>query len=104
MEKINLSEKISKESYRNTIPELEKELGRLQRQAKELAIPLLIVFEGWDAAGKGTIMNRLLLAMDARGFVVHVTRAPNEEERFRPFLWRFWTRTPAPAQATIMCG
>ncbi len=55
LEKVNLSQKTSKDDYRNKISELEKELGSLLRRAKELKIPLAIAFEGWGAAGKGTV-------------------------------------------------
>lgn len=94
LEKVNLSQKIEKEDYISTISGLETHLGRLQRQVRELGVPVIIVFEGWDASGKGTQINKLMLAMDARGFNVHPTKPPNEEETLRPFLWRFWIKTP----------
>ena len=51
---------------------------------------MIVVFEGWDAAGKGTGINRLTQALDPRGFTVHAITPPNETERFYPWLWRFW--------------
>jgi polyphosphate:AMP phosphotransferase len=59
------------------------------------------VFEGWDAAGKGTMINQLILPLDPRGFKVHSTLAPNEEGALRPFLWRFWSTTPARGRIAI---
>ena len=101
LEKIDLSQKIEKAEYKTIISDLELRLGGLQRQARELQIPVIVVFEGWDAAGKGTLINRLLLSLDPRGFSVHPTNPPNEEERWRPFLWRFWPKTPERGKMAI---
>ena len=90
LEQIDISKSIEKEEYKTILPDLELRLGELQREARALNIPVIIVFEGWDAAGKGTLINRLIQTFDPRGCVVHPISAPNEEERLRPFLWRFW--------------
>ena len=55
----------------------------------------VILFEGWDAAGKGGIIKRLTAEWDPRWFEVHPVGAPTEAERDRHFLWRFWLRLPA---------
>jgi len=102
LEQIDLSKKIQKAEYKTIMSDLELKLGALQREAKDLGIPIIIVFEGWDAAGKGTLINRLLMSLDSRGFSVYPTNPPNEEERLRPFLWRFWTRTPERGRITIL--
>ena len=73
---------------------LNQELGRLQRQAILKKIPVIILFEGADGAGKGVLINRFLHVLDPRGFMVHTMHSPTEEDIYRPFLWRFWTRTP----------
>lgn len=101
LEQIDLSRKLPKDRYKREMQNLERRIGELQREARALGFPVLIVFEGWDAAGKGTMINRLLLALDPRGFKVHPTNPPNDEERHRPFLWRFWVRTPARGQIAI---
>jgi len=101
LEKIDLSKKINKTEYKSIINDLEIKLGELQRKARELKIPISVVFEGWDAAGKGTLINRLMLAIDPRGFTVYPIKAPNEEESFRPFLWRFWIKTPEKGRIAI---
>ena len=62
---------------------------------------MVIVFEGWDAAGKGTIINRLSQVLDPRGSRVHPIFPPNKDERFHPWLWRFWEKTPAAGQFAI---
>ncbi|MGB5872208.1 MAG: phosphate--AMP phosphotransferase, partial [Bacteroidota bacterium] len=94
LENIDLSRKVSKEEYKKAKGELDLKLGALQRRVKELQIPVIVLIEGWGAAGKGTFINELILPLDPRGFNVYTTLPPNEEESLRPFLWRFWNRTP----------
>lgn len=101
LENVDLASQISKTQYRKEKPDIELRLAELQRQAKDLGIPVIIVFEGWGAAGKGTLINELILPMDPRGFTVDSTLPPNAEEALRPFLWRFWNRTPARGRMTI---
>ena len=66
-----------------------------------LGIPVIIVFEGWSASGKGTLINQLILPLDPRGFSVYSASGPTEEEKFYPFLWRFWKRTPTRGRLAI---
>ena len=99
LEKVDLTKKISKEEYKEKMPQLESKLGRLQRECKVLGIPVLIVFEGFGAAGKG-----LQIGMDPRGFEVHPVKNETEEERMHPFMWRFWTKTPARGRIAIFDG
>ncbi len=108
LENLDLTKKLGKSEYKKAMDELEIQAGKLQREARELGIPVILLFEGWDAAGKGTLINRLSLSLDSRGFVVYPINPPNEEERFRPFLWRFWTKIPLRGRMTILdrswCG
>ncbi len=96
-----LEKMLGKAEYKDVIDELQLKLGELQRHARNLNIPVIMVFEGVDAAGKGTMINRLSLAMDARGFKVNPTNAPTEEEVLRPFLWRFWRQMPQYGRIAI---
>jgi len=95
LELVDLKKRISKDAYQQTFPKLAISLGECQRSARKAGVPVVVVFEGWDAAGKGTIINRLTQALDPRGFKVHPISAPNEAERLRPWMWRFWTALPA---------
>lgn len=104
LEKVDLTKKISKEEYRTKMPQLEAKLGRLQRECKALGIPVLIVFEGFGASGKGLQIGRLIQSMDPRGFEVHPIKNETEEERMHPFMWRFWTKTPARGRISIFDG
>ena len=102
LEQIDLARKVTKEAYKAQMDTIELKLGALQRDAIELGIPIIVVFEGWDAAGKGTLINRLIRNLDPRHFTVFSTKhSLNEEEIFRPFLWPFWTRTPARGRMAI---
>lgn len=101
LNRIDLSKSLDKAAYKKQHAELTLRLGELQRQARALQVPVIIVFEGWDAAGKGTLINKLILALDPRGFNVYPTNAPTEEERLRPFLWRFWSKTPARGRIAV---
>ncbi len=104
LEKVDLTKKISKEKYKEKMPQLESKLGRLQRECKALGIPVLIVFEGFGAAGKGLQIGHLIQSMDPRGFEVHPVKNETEEERMHPFMWRFWTKTPARGRIAIFDG
>lgn len=70
LEKVDLTKKISKEEYKAKMPQMEIELGRLQRECRELKIPVMIVFEGFGASGKGVQIGKLIQSMDPRGFQV----------------------------------
>jgi polyphosphate:AMP phosphotransferase len=98
---VDTSSKARKADYKALITNLEYRLGELQREALSLKIPVVLLFEGWGAAGKGSQINRLLLSLDPRGVTVHSTEPPNKDERLRPFLWRFWTKTPARGKIAI---
>ena len=94
-------QKISKIDYKRQMNLLEPKLKRLQREAIELNIPVVVLFEGWGASGKGTQINRLILELDPRHFSVFSILAEKEEEALRPFLWRYWTKTPARGRMAI---
>ena len=81
--------------------ELEPKIGKLQRECKDLGIPVMIAFEGYDAAGKGVQIGELIKALDPRGFEVHAVKKETEEEQMHPFLWRFWTKMPPKGRIAI---
>ena len=83
------------------IEENGQELAYLQRKCKEHGIPILILVEGLSAAGKGTLINRIIQPLDPRGFKVSCIASPNRDEQLRPFLWRFWKRTPSTGRIAI---
>jgi polyphosphate:AMP phosphotransferase len=94
LETVDLRRKLDRRRYEKLFRPLRDRLSLLQRAVYEARIPVVLVFEGWDAAGKGDTIEKLVGRIDPRGYEVHVTRAPTEEEELRPFLWRFWVRLP----------
>lgn len=101
LEKIDLSKKVDKKTYRRVMDEAEEKQGLLQRECKDAGIPVILVFEGMGAAGKGVQINRLIQALDPRGFDVYACDRPTEDEQMRPFLWRYWTKTPAKGRIAV---
>lgn len=101
LEKVDLKKTVDKETYRLVSEKLWKQLGVLQRSCKMEKIPVMIVFEGLGAAGKGVQINRLIQPLDPRGFDVYASRMVGEEEEMRPFLWRYFTKTPEDGRIAI---
>ncbi|MFH1740848.1 MAG: phosphate--AMP phosphotransferase [bacterium] len=101
LETVDLSQKLGKEDYKEWFPRLKEDLRRLQQEVREAGIPVVILFEGWDASGKGDSISQLVDRLDPRGFRVHPISAPLPEELYRPFLWRFWTKAPGRGQIGI---
>ena len=93
LEKIDLKKKLGKREYGMIMDELTPKLALLQRECKAAGIPIMVVFEGWGASGKGTLINQLIAPLDPRGFKVFTIQKTSEEEEMRPFLWRFWTKS-----------
>ncbi len=67
---------------------------RLEQRIHQEQKTAILVFEGWDAAGKGGAIRRLCEALDPRGFSVHAISAPSEDEKEHHYLWRFWRDLP----------
>ncbi len=101
LEKIDLNKKMGKKEYKEQMELLQPKLSYLQRACKEAGIPVIVVFEGLGAAGKGTLINQMIEPLDPRGFTVYSTAVETREEKMRPFLWRFWTKTPARGRIAI---
>jgi polyphosphate kinase 2 (PPK2 family) len=83
---------------------LERQQGRLnllQRKALANGISTILVFEGWDAAGKGGAIRRITGALDARDYQVIPISAPTDEEKARHYLWRFWRHLSRAGRITI---
>jgi polyphosphate kinase 2 (PPK2 family) len=95
-------------TLRLTRGEYEKELERLQNKVHLLGYqvyvqqrPVALVFEGWDAAGKGGAIKRLTERLDPRGYVVWPIAAPQGDDKDRHYLFRFWRRLPEQGQIAL---
>ena len=87
LELLDLDKQIPKETYEQVYPDLETRLGACQRAARASGVPVVIVFEGWDAAGKGKIINRLVQAIESDPF-----RGIGKPEPLRHELAGYWSR------------
>ncbi|MBQ8638096.1 MAG: polyphosphate:AMP phosphotransferase [Lachnospiraceae bacterium] len=101
LEQIDLSKKISQQEFKKNIEPLANQLASLQRECRSRNIPVMIIFEGFSTSGKGTLINQLIEPLDPRGFSVYAINSESEEEKRRPFLWRFWTKTPENGRIAI---
>jgi len=108
MAKVKKLSEISLEGKTLTDEAYDEELDRLQKELQELGnriyrrkIPVIIAYEGWDAAGKGGNIKRITEALDPRDFVVEPIASPEPHEKARHYLWRFWTRLPKTGHITI---
>jgi polyphosphate kinase 2 (PPK2 family) len=77
------------------------ELRELGYQVYLQKRPVMILFEGWDAAGKGGAIKRITEKLDPRGYVVYPIAAPQGEDKTRHYLYRFWRRLPERGQIAI---
>ena len=95
------SNRLAPKSYARQLADLQADLNRLTRDKRMRERSLVMVFEGMDAAGKGSTIRRMTVAMDARFYHVVPIAAPSDEERAQPYLWRFWRRVPHRGHAAI---
>ena len=92
---------LEKEDYRRQLKALQKQLGELHNRLYRRRVPVVIAYEGWDAAGKGGNIKRLTEALDPRGYEVHPIASPEPYAKARHYLWRFWTRLPKNGHIAI---
>jgi polyphosphate kinase 2 (PPK2 family) len=102
LEQVNLGPKYgTKDDYQADLKKWQLRALQMQRRAVEERVPVCVVFEGWDASGKGGAIKRLTEAIDPRGFRVIAVRAPTLEEKEHPYLWRFWNEAPRAGEIVI---
>jgi AMP-polyphosphate phosphotransferase len=101
LDKIDLSKKVDKKTYKKVMSILEDRLFEVQKASWDANIPVVILFEGWDAAGKGTSIQKLTSPIDPRGYKLYPIRAARTHEKKYPWLWRFWLKTPARGEWAI---
>ena len=102
LSEVKLNKKMDKSDYKNELSSLEDRLTYLQQKVRNANLPIVIVFEGWSASGKGTQIARLVNPLDPRYFHVHTTGRVTEDSLMRPFLWRFWSYLPRRGEIAIL--
>ena len=98
---VPLDKTISDEEYKTELDRLQGRLRMLHNRLYRKRVPVIMVYEGWDAAGKGGNIKRVTGALDPRGFEVHPIASPEPKEKARHYLWRFWTRLPKTGHIAI---
>ena len=98
---LDMQQKVSKKDFGERLEKLQGRLNLLQRKAQAKGISTILVFEGWDAAGKGGAIRRITRALDARSYQVIPIAAPTDEERAQHYLWRFWRHLSRTGRLTI---
>ena len=107
IDKLNLlntadyTRKLDRDSYSRKLEKLQGELSLLTRHTKMRERSVVMMFEGMDAAGKGSTIRRITQAMDARYYHIVPIAAPSDEERAQPYLWRFWRHMPPHGRTVI---
>jgi polyphosphate kinase 2 (PPK2 family) len=101
LETIDLTRSLDRASYVREITRRQIQLRELGDQVYLQKRPVMIVFEGWDAAGKGGVIKRITEKLDPRGYVVYPISAPHGEDKTRHYLYRFWRRLPERGQIAI---
>ncbi|MBC7951251.1 MAG: polyphosphate:AMP phosphotransferase [Rhodospirillaceae bacterium] len=98
---LDMTLSVAGDDYNRQLQEQRGRLSQLHRRAKEKGVSTVLVFEGWDAAGKGGTIRRLTSALNARDSQVIPIAAPTEEERAQHYLWRFWRHLSRSGRVTI---
>lgn len=101
LDEIDLDRAVTQEEYRVELDRLQEKLGHLHNKLYRKKVPVIIAYEGWDAAGKGGNIKRITEALDPRGFEVHPIASPEPHEKARHYLWRFWNRLPKTGHIAV---
>jgi polyphosphate:AMP phosphotransferase len=99
--RLDLSLRLGKKEYAEQLAKHQGRLNRLHRKAQAKNVSTILVFQGWDAAGKGGAIRRIVAALDTRDVQVIPIAAPSDEERSHHYLWRFWRHVSRAGRVTI---
>ena len=98
---VNLDKKAEETKYKEELAAKQGQLAALHNRIYRIRKPVIVVYEGWDAAGKGGNIRRVTDALDPRGYEVIPIASPEPHEKARHYLWRFWTRLPKTGHIAI---
>ena len=101
LDRLQLDQPLDKEAYRDQLETWQGRLNLATRKKHFDNLSVVAAFEGCDAAGKGGAIRRVTQALDARKYDVIPIAAPSDEEKARPYLWRFWRQVPARGRMAI---
>ncbi len=101
LDEVALNQEMSRKEYKKQLKFYQKKLRKLHNQIYRWKIPVILAYEGWDAAGKGGNIKRITSALDPRGYKVIPVAAPKPYELARHYLWRFWQNLPKRGHIVI---
>src|SRR4029453_3984272 len=101
LDNLDLSQRVRDKHFKTKLAEQQSRLNLLQREARRQGVSTIVVFEGWDASGKGGAIRRVTAALDARDYDVIPIAGPTDEERARHYLWGFWLHLSRAGRMTI---
>jgi polyphosphate kinase 2 (PPK2 family) len=101
LSRVDLSQRLDEQTYEGHLALLQAKLHQLGYQIYLQKRPVVLVFEGWDAAGKGGAIHRITAEIDPRSYVVHPIAAPSGDDKVHHYLYRFWGRLPPRGQMAI---
>lgn len=99
--RVDMGKTMDHKDYRKELDDLQGRLKGLQCILKQKGMSMVLVFEGWDAAGKGGTIIRLTQELNPREYKVAPVGAPNDWERSHHYLWRFYKDFPQVGEITI---
>lgn len=101
LDDLDLGLSLSDAEYKTRRKAAQARLLTLMNSKKFRQRALMAVFEGHDAAGKGGAIRRVAFALDPRRYRIRPIAAPTDEEKARPYLWRFWRHVPRKGHVAI---
>ena len=101
LDRLDMSQRLEPKRFDEALERQQGRLNLLQRKANAKGISTILVFEGWDAAGKGGAVRRITGALDARDYQVIPISAPTDEEKSHHYLWRFWRHLSRAGRISI---
>jgi polyphosphate kinase 2 (PPK2 family) len=101
LRRADLSQTLPQKAYESKLAELQARIHLLGLQVYTQQRPVVLVFEGWDAAGKGGTIQRITEKLDPRAYVVHAIAAPSGDDKTHHYLYRFWRRLPPRGMIAI---
>jgi polyphosphate kinase 2 (PPK2 family) len=102
LETVDLSQRLTREEYVQSLLRDQLQLRELAYQLYVQKRTLVVVYEGWDAGGKGGNIKRITEKLDPRGYEVFSIAAPKGEDATHHYLWRFWRRLKPPDEKQVL--
>ena len=98
------SERPSDEEVEKRLDALRAALSTKQTLIKEHKLPVLVILEGWGAAGKGSVLGKVIRNIDPRFFKVATMGEKTEDDLRKPFLYRHFVKIPEAGKYQFLDG